>query len=209
MDINIKFCKMCFEKEEYSILNYDIKDIFNEIQFKCIKDNEIKKEDIIEIKLNDNLKKKLIYCSKHEEKRCSAWCNKCKRNICYLCINEEKHDFILYCNLAPSIKVYDIFLNIIKEFLYFRLEYNNYLPQFIDNLNKIIYLYELFYKLYKEDDIINYQILLNLQYNIKYYQNIIDKFKQKLFKEIIKLNNVKYLNVKKKRKFNIFSIKQN
>ena len=100
--------------------------------------------------------------------------------------------------MTPSIKVYDLFLNIIKEFLYIRIEYNYYLPQLIDDLNKIIYLYELYYKLYKEDNIINYQILLNLQYNINNYQKIIDKFKQKIFNEIIKLNKMKNINEKNK-----------
>ena len=79
MDIKIKFCKQCFKKREYSILNYEIKDIINEIQYKCAKNNEIKKEDIVEIKLTDLFSKKLIYCEKHKDKRCSAWCNKCKK----------------------------------------------------------------------------------------------------------------------------------
>ena len=204
MDIKIKFCKQCFKKRKYSILNYEIKDIIDEIQYKCAKDNEIKKEDIVEIKLTDFLRKKLIYCEKHKDKRCSAWCNKCKKNICFLCINQEKHDYKLYCQFTPSIKVYDLFLNIIKEFLYIRIEYNYYLPKFIDDLNKIIYLYELYYKLYKEDNIINYQILLNLQYNINNYQKFIDKFKQKIFNEIIKLNEMK--NINKKNQVNLIQL---
>ena len=207
MDINIKMCKKCFEKGKYSILNYEIKDVLNEIQYKCIKDNEIKKENIIEMKLTENIKKKLNYCEKHYDKRYCAWCNKCKKNLCYLCISEEKHDYILSCHLFPSIQICNIFQNLIKEFLYIRIEYNIYLPQFINNVNKIIYIYELFYKLIKEDNCINYQILLNLEYNINNYIKVIDEFREKIFKEIIKLNEMENLNEKYKENIIRFPIK--
>ena len=88
MKAHINFCGKCLEKKEYSVLNYEIKDNLDEVQFKCIKHNEIKdEENIIQIHLCDALKIKLNYCKKHD-KNYSAWCNKCKNNLCCLCIKE-------------------------------------------------------------------------------------------------------------------------
>ena len=105
---------------------------------------------------------------------------------------------MLYDQLIASIKINDIFPNLVKEFLYIRIEYNIYLPEFIDDVYNIIYIYELFYKLFKEDKCINYQILLNLQYNMNNYLKVIDKLREKLIKGIIEKNEMENFNQKYK-----------
>ena len=52
---------------------------------------------------NNFLIKKLKYWGKHENNRYCTWCKKCKKNICYLRIIQEKHDYEQYCHYLQNI----------------------------------------------------------------------------------------------------------
>ena len=256
MEIELNYCKNCFKNNEYNISIGEVNEKTNEIEFKCIKDNH---PDIIKIKLNSNIKAKLNYCQKHEGNRFCAWCKECNLNLCFLCISQEKHDYTLYCDYYPTIEIYNKFKNLLKQFIYFRIDYyyleleneinskinkydrlyphnyeekklitynnnyysfdayhfnengeNNYInirqtiendykvkPKLFNDLNKDIKFFENFYKLF-EEDIINYQILLNLKIN---YEKIIDKYKSIILEKMIKnfFNINKKLNEKHKK----------
>ena len=137
--MEIKLCKKCTERGDYTIINYKINEEKNKLEYYCITDNELNSEDLISYEFKDNLKYKLKYCKNHKNNRYCGWCNDCKKNICYLCIIEEKHNYILFCDLYPSIKEYDTeFKNILKELFLLRIDYNLYSPGKLNDLLKII-----------------------------------------------------------------------
>ena len=117
MEIELIFCNKCLKNGEYTVPIYKRNEEKNEIEYYCIKDDEIEQKNFIRIKLIDDLKKKLNYCDKHKNNKYCGWCKKCKKNICFLCICQEKHDYIFYCDYYPSIEIYTKFKNLLKEFL--------------------------------------------------------------------------------------------
>ena len=146
MEEEIFFCKKCYENEVYSPLIYEINENLTEIKYSCIKHNENNidnsnkmklifhkfntnlnhhKEEIwskIYARLNEDIKEKLKYCRKHKKIRYCAWCNKCKNNLCFLCICQEKHDYTLYCNYYPNHIEFCKIINVLKQFLYLRID---------------------------------------------------------------------------------------
>ena len=177
----IHLCKTCLEKNEYIVPLFEINKETNKIEYKCLldHDNNNNIENFVTNNYDKNfLIKKLKYCQKHENNRYCAWCKKCKENICYLCIIQEKHDYELYCHYYQNVNMH-ILNKIMKELFYIRIN----LPQYLNNIILIINNFELFYKLFKED-IINYQILLNINKIIKDYPNIIEILKSIIVREI-------------------------
>lgn len=175
MEIEIRLCKKCHEKGVYSIPISEINKETNIIEYKCLihPENSEEKTDFIKRILNKDLIEKLKYCGKHEEKyRYCAWCKTCKKNICYFCMLQEKHDYELYLNNYLDVRIYDIF----KDLFYTRVYHNKISSQHLNDINNIINNFELFYELVKED-IVNFQILLNLENNIKKYPQIIENLK--------------------------------
>ena len=196
MEIEIRLCKKCHEKGVYSIPISEINEGTKIIEYKCLihPENSDEKTDFIKKILNKDLIEKLKYCGKHDEKyRYCAWCKTCKKNICYFCMLQEKHDYELYLNNYLDVRIYDIF----KELFYIRVYYNEFSPQHLNDINNIINNFELFYELVKED-IVNFQILLNLENNIKKYPQIIENLKSLLVDEIVKSYGSKKLNSKYK-----------
>ena len=209
MEEEIFFCKKCYENEVYSPLIYEINENLTEIKYSCIKHNENNIDNSNKMKLNEDIKEKLKYCRKHKKIRNCAWCNKCKNNICFLCICQEKHDYTLYCYYYPNHIELCKIINVLKQFLYLRIDCdylsnsvskNDYKPNFelIKEIKKYINNYEIYYKLVIEEDLINYQLLLNLKYNNDNYERIIDKFKSIILKEIVKKYSDKNLSDKYK-----------
>ena len=196
MEIEIRLCKKCHEKGVYSIPISEINKETNIIEYKCLihPENSEEKTDFIKRILNKDLIEKLKYCGKHEEKyRYCAWCKTCKKNICYFCMLQEKHDYELYLNNYLDVRIYDIF----KDLFYARVYHNKISSQHLNDINNIINNFELFYELVKED-IVNFQILLNLENNIKKYPQIIENLRPLLANEIVKSYGSKKLNSKYK-----------
>ena len=178
----IHLCKTCIERNEYIVPLFEINKETNQIEYKCLIDHDNSNSHNVENFVTNNydtnfLIKKLKFCEKHENNRYCAWCKKCKKNICYLCIIQEKHDYELYCHYYQNVNMH-ILNQILKELFYIRIN----LPQQLKNIISIINNFELFYKLFKED-IINYQILLNIKIIIQDYPNIIEDLKSIIVKE--------------------------
>ena len=185
MEIEVAFCNNCLKKGNYSIPICEINEELNEIEYKCMCEPKKNNIEIIKLILNENIKKILNYCENHSENRYIAWCNKCKKNLCFLCISQQKHDYILYCHYYPSSNIDIIVKDFLKELLYIRIDYNYYnLTNQLNKINEIINHFELFYKLLREDDIINYQILMNFVYHISNIQKYIYTLKIILGKQL-------------------------
>ena len=215
MELELIFCKKCYEKGEYSVATYEIDEKSNELEYYCIIHKEDNTRNFITLKLNDDLKRKLIFCQKHINYRYFAWCNTCKKNICFICYSKEKHDYSIYCNYYPSIHEFNKFLNFLRQFVYLRMDYDyllnkhNEKPDLLIELNNYINIYELYYKLVKEENIYNFQILLNLKNNIKNYEKTLEKFKSVLFKEITQIYSKKKFNYKYKEDIITINLEKN
>ena len=78
----ILLCKKCFENGEYSIplfkINEENKSI---IEFKCHKSHDIKINDLLKKKIDQNLKEKLSKCKEHKENLFCGWCEECDKKF--------------------------------------------------------------------------------------------------------------------------------
>ena len=205
MDIKIPLCEKCFENGDYinPICFINIKEK-NKYEYVCIRDNN---NTIKNIELNDDMKKKISFCEKHKEKRLCAFCKDCKRNLCFLCITQEKHNYKLYNKIYPSIGIIEKFKDIIKEFLYLRIYCILYSCN-LDDITNIINTYELYYKLIIEEKILNYQILNTFIKLIEIYPKIIDEFKTLVSNEITKQYTINKLNEQYQANIITFPVKE-
>ena len=145
--------------------------------YKCYKHNILDENKIYCLALTDKLKIKLNNCPNHKGEIFCGWCEECDNNICQVCIGEEltkkKHSFIFYNSVVSKnfekesinsqiIKLKDN-LNKLKIYYEDVVEYE----KDIKYLEKQINIIEFCYNLIFEQNIINYQILLNLKLNLE------------------------------------------
>jgi hypothetical protein len=185
----ILLCKKCFENGEYSIPLFKINgENKNIIEFKCHKPHDIKINDLLKKKIDQNLKEELGKCKEHKENVFCGWCEECDKNICFECINQrelkKKHKYILFFEEIPDSNVYDIYIEKIdkleKLLNEYKLNDENYLynPLMINEINGLQF-FLLAYYLYYIEEIRTYQTIKNIL-NLK--DIIIDySIKQKLF----------------------------
>ena len=184
---NILLCSTCFNQQKYIIPLFINDEKENELIYKCYKHNILNENNIYCIKLTDKLKIKLNECPIHKRENFCGWCEECDYNLCQICIGEEltkkKHSFILYNSVVSK--------NFEKEFI------NSQIIKLKDNLKKLkiyyedvvecekdikyfekqINIIEFCYNLFFEQNIINYQILLNLKINLEDIPKSFEKFK--------------------------------
>ena len=99
IDANVIFiCKKCNEKGDYLIPIITYNKVDKKIIFKCLKCDSDNADDFYETLINDELKKSLNDCKTHEGKFI-GWCNECKKNLCHLCIAEEKKKNLIHKNI--------------------------------------------------------------------------------------------------------------
>ena len=162
--------------------------------------------------MTDKLKIKLNECQIHKGEIFCAWCDICDNNLCQLCIGEEltikKHNFILYNSLLS--KNFDMEsidsqimnlkdkLNQIKIYYENVVEYEKEYKYLEKQINIIEFCYNLFFK----QNIINYQILLNLKMNLENLQrffeicNLMNENKYSVFLSFIKGKYIKEIKTK-------------
>ena len=66
-DCQSVYCKKCLENGEYIIPLYDKNELTKEIEYKCPSKHENIKNDIIYMKIDENLKLKLKHCKNHKK----------------------------------------------------------------------------------------------------------------------------------------------
>ena len=84
-------CNKCYKNKEYFIPLFQRNKDTNNIEYKCSLCGSLKDEDIIEVNLDEKLLNLLknCQCEKHENNIFCCWCDKCKKNLCFLCIINE------------------------------------------------------------------------------------------------------------------------
>ena len=182
----VLLCQKCLEVEEYFIPIYELNSS-KEIVYRCSKNHEIDKKDILMLELDEDIKKRLNQCNKTEHLNMGldgehifyAWCEQCKRNECELDIsNDIGHDYILYEYIKPD--------ELIKNDLKKKLEklkslidkYKRCTPNAIDLIHYLTKTYNrnfMNYNLYFNEKIVNYQSCVNVLFNIN------DDFKNDMF----------------------------
>ena len=104
MESSIQLCKKCLLDKKFTIPLIIIKE--KSIIYYCPNHNVIPEEsDIIDKTIGENIKEKLITCNIHDNPL-SAWCTKCKQNICHMCIagqKPHKHDYTLFSTYIVDI----------------------------------------------------------------------------------------------------------
>ena len=182
----IILCSTCFNNQKYIIPFFLNDEKENELIYKCYKHNILDENNIYCLALSDKLKIKLNECPNHKGEIFCGWCEECDNNLCQVCIGEEltkkKHSFILYNSIVSQnfekelinsqiIKLKD---NLSKLKIYYEdvIEYEKDIKYLEKQINIIEFCYNLFF----EQNIINYQILLNLKINLEDSPKSFEKF---------------------------------
>ena len=207
---NTILCSECLKEKKYIIPLYIRNKESNSIQYKCYKHNILNENNIYDCILTSKLKKKLKYCEIHEKIFC-AWCSKCEKNLCQICLGDEfkkNHDYILYNAVLNENEnfVKEYIVNDIKDLKFFlkeiKKQYDNIeeYKEDLDNLENIIKCNEFSYNLFYKENIINYQTILNIANNtddlIKNYEKYELMYKKiyDIFLSFIKGKNIKDIN---------------
>ena len=172
-DEEVLLCKKCLEKSEYLIPLYHKNETTNDLEYECSKKHIIGINDVIKIKLDENLKMKLNCCQVHKEKFC-GWNQELSKNLCFYEIGEklsDKKDYLLYMEIYPDVlsktEFYFKKINSLKEL------YNNYLQELpkaikeIHLLENIIIITENSFNTFCIQKINNYQTIKNILYSIE------------------------------------------
>ena len=182
---NVILCTQCSKEERYIIPLYIINKKSNKIGYRCYKHNKLNEDNIYDCTLTNNLKRKLNICQIHEKQFC-AWCNKCEKNLCQICLGNEfkkNHDYILINSLLTKNDEKKIINNNIEELKMFLKEIRKYYGDIknykndIINLENIIKCNEISYNLYFKEEISNYQSIINLKKNRDYSKENYEKYK--------------------------------
>ena len=137
------------------------------------------------------MKIKLNNCPNHKGEIFCGWCEECDNNLCQVCIGEEltkkKHSFILYNSMVSknfekeliNSQIIKLKNNLSKLKIYYEdvVEYEKDIKYLEKQINIIEFCYNLFF----EQNIINYQILLNLKLNLEDSPKSFEKF-EKMYK---------------------------
>ena len=206
----VLLCQKCLEADDYFIPIYELNSL-NEVVYRCSKNHEIDKTDILMLELDEDIKKRLNQCNKAEHLNMGldgehifyAWCEQCKRNECELDIsNDIGHDYILYEYIKPDDMIkYDLKkkLDNLKSLID---KYKRCTPKAIDLIHYLTKTYNrnfMNYNLYYNEKIVNYQSCVNVLFNIN------DDFKNDMFGLYEdSLNKIDYLYIYK----DIFNSKQ-
>lgn len=180
--MEILLCSKCLNQQKYFIpLKFKSK---KKIKYICPYSPKLDKKNIKEFTiLSSNFKKKLILCSIHENEKYCGWCKNCKINICFKCsINSHKdHTYIPFIDSAKFIlnnkenfiQQNEDLKKLIEEYY----KTNKNINEELITLNEIILYNKVLLNLYFENEIINYQIIKNLEINMKDLLNNYKKYK--------------------------------
>ena len=217
----ILLCSTCFKQGKYIIPFFLNDEKENELIYKCYKHNIINENNIYCITLTDKLKIKLNECLIHKGEIFCGWCEECDNNICQVCVGEEltkkNHSFILYNSVVSknfekeSINSQIILLkdNLRKLKIYYEdvVEYEKDIKYLEKQINIIEFCYNLFF----EQNIINYQILLNLKLNLEDSPKSFKKFQlmyEKRYLVFLSFIEGKYAKEIKSKKVNVPEINE-
>ena len=185
--MEVLLCSQCKREGKYIIPICTRNKETNEIEFKCYKHNILYENNIFYCKLTNKLKTKLRECEIHKNEIYCAWCDKCEKNLCQICLGDEfkkKHDYILYNfllkkdynneNIRMKINNLKSYLKEIKIYYSNIKKYEKEIKIFENIIKYLEEIYNLFFK----ENIINYQTVLNLvgiiRDNYKKYESIFD-----------------------------------
>ena len=210
----ILLCKKCLDNGDYFMLLYQKNEVTNDIEFACSKSHNLENEDIFSSDISEDLIKKLSKCKIHDEEEknhaFSAWCDKCKQNLCFYEVGEhlnKKEKYILYMDIMPNFDFIEL-KDRINDLRCLLNSFNDNEPELkkeINYLNQIIPLFTIILKLYKME-VINFQVIKNLSFIINNIPTIQDIKKsiilsrfgyliEGITKNALKDINIKYLNM--------------
>ena len=167
-------CKKCLENGEYIIPLYDKNELTKEIEYKCPSKHKNIKNDIIYMKIDENLKLKLTHCENHKKNSFCAWSENDSKNLCFMEIGEHlanKKNYELFMDIYPDTQL--------KEDMYFETidSLNQLLKKYLDEFPKankeINYLKEILpiiensFCIFLKEEIVNYQTIKNVSFSIK------------------------------------------
>ena len=167
-------CKKCLENGEYIIPLYDKNELTKEIEYKCPSKHKNIKNDIIYMKIDENLKLKLTHCENHKKNSFCAWSENDSKNLCFMEIGEHlanKKNYELFMDIYPDTQL--------KEDMYFETidSLNQLLKKYLDEFPKankeINYLKEILpiiensFCIFLKEEIVNYQTIKNISFSIK------------------------------------------
>ena len=199
---NVILCKSCLDQGEYTITLFDL-DESNKIQYKCLKRHLIGENDIIYVKLDEKLKKKLMTCTNEEhimqhesqENTYCAWCEKCGENLCYVGVVIEQtfynHFSFLYYNFIPKFEYEQSSQEKIEKLKSLLDRYSKVCPDAKEEIKYLSEIYEINYinyQLYYYQNIVIYQTNKNITTFNNYSEKIFEKYE-----EIFKQKRYKYL----------------
>ena len=209
----ILLCCTCFKQKKYIIPFFLNDEKENGLIYKCYKHNILNENNIYCLALTDKLKIKLNECPIHKGETFCSWCEECDNNLCQVCIGEEltkkKHSFILYNSvISKNFEKEFIMSQIIKlkdNLSKLKVYYEDVVEceKDIKYLEKQINIIEFCFNLFFEQNIINYQILLNLKINLDESIKTFEKYKMmyenryKIFLSFIKGKYIKEITSKK------------
>ena len=171
---SVLLCKKCLENGEYIIPLYDKNELTKEIEYKCPSKHKNIKNDIIYMKIDENLKLKLTHCENHKKNSFCAWSENDSKNLCFMEIGEHlanKKNYELFMDIYPDTQL--------KEDMYFETidSLNQLLKKYLDEFPKankeINYLKEILpiiensFCIFLKEEIVNYQTIKNISFSIK------------------------------------------
>ena len=163
-------CKKCLENGQYIIPLYDKNELTKEIEYKCPSKHKNIKNDIIYMKIDENLKLKLTHCENHKENSFCAWSENDSKNLCFMEIGEHlanKKNYELFMDIYPDTQL--------KEDMYFETKdslnqlLKKYLDEFpkankeINYLKEILHIIENSFCIFLKEEIVNYQTIKNME----------------------------------------------
>ena len=167
-------CKKCLENGEYIIPLYDKNELTKEIEYKCPSKHKNIKNDIIYMKIDENLKLKLTHCENHKKNSFCAWSENDSKNLCFMEIGEHlanKKNYELFMDIYPDTQL--------KEDMYFETidSLNQLLKKYLDEfpkankeinyLKEILHIIENSFCIFLKEEIVNYQTIKNISFSIK------------------------------------------
>ena len=167
-------CKKCLENGEYIIPLYDKNELTKEIEYKCPSKHKNIKNDIIYMKIDENLKLKLTHCENHKKNSFCAWSENDSKNLCFMEIGEHlanKKNYELFMDIYPDTQL--------KEDMYFETidSLNQLLKKYLDEfpkankeinyLKEILTIIENSFCIFLKEEIVNYQTIKNISFSIK------------------------------------------
>ena len=209
---SIILCSKCLKEKKYIMPRYSINMEKNDIEYICKNHDILSESDLYDIQLTDKIKNLLSKCNLHNDTNFCAWCEKCSKNICPICIGEElkkNHNYIFYDSLMTENDNYIFYktkisfmTSFLEEIKKYYVDVKNYKKEII-LLEKIIECNQNCSNLFFSFNIINYQVIINMKANMNVLLENYEKYesmsnkKYSVFLSFIKGKEINDINQKK------------